>query len=198
MAGLLDVALTPVKAILGEDATASLPILGPLAGAKTDEYKALIKKQEQMAREAAARRQQQHQQGLNSLSQGLAAFGPRNQMMAQMFGPDAAFTPQQISAMGADPAGPPKPWEVDISSKGQRIDTLMGATPEQVGPMSVSVEGYTGTDPKVQAEVEKYLAQLKEYNAQEARRRQMIERSVGPVGPGPAPIRMPAPQRGRR
>jgi hypothetical protein len=195
----------PIKSILGEDTTAKLPVLGSLTGSRTDEYKALIKKQEQMAREAAAQRKAQHQQGLQSLGQSLAAFGPRNQMMAQMFGPEAAFTPQQIGAMSADPAGPPKPPMVKPGGEGgggfnpgqMLADAAgLGAGPE--GDGRVSVAGYTGTDPTIQKEVEKYLRELAEWKEQEARRRQMVEQSIGPRGPGPAPIKMPRPMAGRR
>jgi hypothetical protein len=199
--GLFD--LSSLNSILGEDTTSKIPVLGSLTGAKSDEYKALLKKQEEMAKEMAARRQQQHNQSLQGLSQSMLAFNPRNQMMAQMFGPEAAFTPQQFAAMAQDPAGPPKPPMVKEGSQqhgeiAQAIMDKMGKGSGLDGDGMVSVAGYTGNDPAVQKEVEKYVAQLKEYNEREARRRQMLEQGMSPIGPGPAPIKMPAPQRGRR
>ena len=204
--GLFDMALSPITGIVGEDTMSKIPVLGSLAGAKSDEYKALIKKQEQLAKEMAARREQQHAQSLQGLSQSMLAFGPRNQMMAQMFGPEAAFTPQQFANMAADPAGPPKPPMVKDGGGGdpggfnpQKI--LMEAAGRGAGLEGdgmVSVAGYTGTDPAVQQEVEKYLQQLKEYNEREARRRAMVEQGMPQPGPGPAPIRMPRPMPGRR
>lgn len=143
--------------------------------------KALLRKQEQMAKEFEAQRQQQHQQRLQALSQQTMAFAPRNQMMAQMFGPDAAFSPQQFADMASDPAAKP------LAQAEQAW--LQSAMNNPIDPNTRS-RTRGAMDPRVQADLE--LAQQNE------RRRQAIMQNMGPMPQGPAPIRMPAPQRGRR
>lgn len=140
---------------LGEDTLARIPIAGGLLGAETDAQKALLKKQEQLGEEAKRRAKQNQQARMQALGQSMLAFNPQNQMMAQMFGPQAAFSPQQFAQMGADPTVAGMPWG-------------------------------TGTD-------EQRIAQVKDKE-----RRQKIEQQMQPLGPGPAPLRLPPPQAGRR
>lgn len=75
---------------------------------KTDAEKNLLAKQEELAAAAEQRQRQAEQERLNRLGQQLLAFNPRNQMMAEMFGPGAAYTPEQMSGLvgdaGANPA----------------------------------------------------------------------------------------------
>ena len=158
------------NAILGEDTMSKIPLIGPLFGSESDEQKALVAKQEQLAREAKARRQQVQQQSLNSLGQSMLAFAPRNQMMAQMFGPEAAFQPSQMAAMIANPAGMP---EMDPN-----IDQ-------------------TSTDPRVTAEQQRVMAERDTWRQQEERRKQQLMQGFAPPGQGPAPLdpRRPAPAR---
>lgn len=157
-------------AVLGEDTMSKIPLIGPLFGSESDEQKALIAKQEQLAREAKLRRTQVQQQSLNALGQSMLAFNPRNQMMAQMFGPEAAFQPSQMAAMIANPQGMP---EMDPS-----IDQ-------------------TSTDPRVTAEQQRVMAERDVWRQQEERRKQQLMQGIQPVGPGPAPLdpRRPAPAR---
>ena len=107
---------------------------------------------------------------MNALGQQMLAFNPTNQMMAQMFGPGAAFTPEQTAAM------------------------VQGQAPAY----NEQWNNYTGTDPKVQADVEEYIRRKKEFDAAESGRRDMVMGGMSPVGPGPAPVQMPQVQAARR
>lgn len=70
---------------------------------RTKAEKDLIKKQEEIAAAADARRAQVQQEGMNRLGQTMLAMNPMNQTMADMFGPSAAYSPDQMAAMVADP-----------------------------------------------------------------------------------------------
>jgi len=112
---IASVSLAPVTGGLslgagGEDMLARVPLVGGLLGAETDSQKALIKKQEQLAEEAKKRAAQNARARMQALGQSMLAFNPQNQMMAQMFGPQAAFSPQQFAQMGADPSVAGTPW----------------------------------------------------------------------------------------
>lgn len=154
---LAKVGLAPVTggASLFEPVAARIPVLNSLTGAQTEAQKQLIQKQEQLAADAKQRAQQNQQARMQALGQSLLAFNPQNQMMAQMFGPQAAFSPQQFAQMGGDPSVSGMPWG-------------------------------TGTDAQRQAQVAN------------RDRQQRIGAQMQPVGPGPAPLRMPAPQQARR
>jgi hypothetical protein len=179
--GLAAVGTLGLSEIIGEDTRSKIPLLGPLTGAKSNEYNALLKKQEQMAKEAALQREQQRKAGLQSMSQQMMAFAPRNQMMAQMFGPEAAFTPQQFANMASDPNA--KSFEEATRAYNQ---SAMG------NPIDPNTRSRTrgAMNPQVQADFERA--------AENERRKQMIMQNMGPLPSGPAPIRMPTPQRGRR
>jgi len=153
-------AIAPVAA-----AAAGPALIQQLAGGRTKEEKQLLAKQEQMAAEAKVRQGQQQDARMNMLGQQLLAFNPRNQMMAQMFGPQAAFTPEAMAQMAQGPAP---------------------AFDQEVG-------GYTGTDPKKLAEQHEMIRRLQEYQAAEAARREMLMNGIQQPGPGPAPIQMPTP-----
>lgn len=94
----------------GEDLLARVPVVGGLLGAETDSQKALIKKQQQLAEDAKKQQQRNAQARMQALGQSMLAFNPQNQMMAQMFGAEAAFTPQQFAQMAADPSIAGQPW----------------------------------------------------------------------------------------
>jgi hypothetical protein len=74
---------------------------------RTRAEKDLIKKQEEIAAAADARRAQVQQEGMNRLGQQMLAMNPMNQTMAEMFGPSAAYTPDQMAGMAADPGANP-------------------------------------------------------------------------------------------
>jgi hypothetical protein len=153
--GLFDIIGGVINPILGEDTVARLPVVNGLLGAESDSQKALIKKQEQLAEETKKRAKQNAQARMNALGQSMLAFNPQNQMMAQMFGPQAAFSPQQFAQMAQDPSVAGVPW-------GQ------------------------GTE-------EQNIAQVKD-----KQRRAMIERQMQPLGPGPAPLKLPPAAAARR
>lgn len=93
-----------------ENIMARIPIVNSLTGAQTDSQKELLRKQEQLAADAKKREQSNAQARMQALGQSLMAFNPQNQLMAQMFGPEAAFTPQQFSQMAADPRVAGQAW----------------------------------------------------------------------------------------
>lgn len=152
-----------------------------LGGDSDKAKKALLEKQKQMAAEFEQQRLAQHQQRLQALNQQTMAFAPRNQMMAQMFGPEAAFTPQQFADMASDPAAK----SLDEATRAWEASAMQNP----IDPVTRS-RTRGAMDPKVQADLE--LARQNE------RRRQQIMRNMGPMPQGPAPIQMPTPQRGRR
>lgn len=133
--------------------------------------KALIAQQQQLAREAKMRRDEQQQRNMNALAQSMLAFNPRNRMMAQMFGPEAAFSPTEFAAMVRNPAPLP---EMDPS-----IDQ-------------------TSADPRVAQEQQRVLAERAKYRQDNERRQQMVMQGMAPPGPGPAPLQMRAPAPARR
>lgn len=155
----------------GEDIIARIPVVGPLTGAETSSHKALKAKQEQMAEEAKKRQRLNHQVRMNALGQQMLAFNPMNQTMAQMFGPGAAFQPEQLAAMAADPMKP------------------------QLDP---SLYGYQGTNDKKEAEIKAFMADKKQYDENEKRRREMLMGGLQPLPQGPAPIQQRAPLAAKR
>jgi hypothetical protein len=156
----------------GTAAIAAAPYaINALLGGRTKEEKALIAKQEQLAQEAKVRQGQQQDARMNQLGQQLLAFNPSNQLMAKMYGPDAAFSPEQMAGM-VQGQPPPAP--------------------------DASLVNYQGTDPKKRAEVAEWIRRKKEYDAAEAARRESMLSGSTPLGPGPAPIQMSAPQAARR
>lgn len=154
----------------GEDTVARIPVVGGLLGAETDSQKALVKKQQQLAEEARKRQKQNEQARLNALGQQMLAFNPQNQLMAQMFGPDAAFTPQQFAQMAADPYA--------------RSQAEFSAAHKESLASGKPMQGWT------QEDIDRMQA--------DQRRRAMVEQNMRAPGPGPAPIRTPAPQAARR
>lgn len=158
------------KAILGEDTLAGVPILNSITGSKSDEQKTLLKKQEQMAAELKKRQQQNEQARMNALGQSMLAFNPQNQMMAQMYGPGAAFSPQQFAQMAADPGAPSQE-----AFSAAHAEALRTGQPMQ------------GIDKDQMARMEA-----------DKRRRAMIEQNMTPLGPGPAPLKPRTPQAARK
>ncbi len=141
-----------------------------LAGGRTKEEKALIAKQEQLAAEAKVRTGQQQDARMNQLGQQLLAFNPSNQLMAQMYGPQAAFTPEQAATM------------------------VQGQAPA----LDEKWSNYSGDDKKTWADIHEYNRRKKEYEAAEAARRDMMMSGIQQPGPGPTPIQMSAPQAARK
>lgn len=151
------------KGLIQGGVGAGLPLLvQALTGGRTKEEKQLIAKQEQIAADVQRRQGEMQDARMNTLAQQMIAFNPRNQMLAQMFGPDAAFTPQQMSGFVQGPPPPSLPPNPTADQKAA------------------------------------YDARMKQYQASEAARQQMIANGFQAPGPGPAPINMPAPQAARK
>lgn len=144
--GLLDVVFSPLKAIVGEDTLGRIPILNGISGSQTDSQKALIKKQKQLEEESKKRAQQNAQARMQALGQSMLAFNPQNQMMAQMFGPQAAFSPEQFAQMGADPRVAGLPWgsgdnqqdvaQLQNKQRQQQIQQQMQPLPQGPQPLA--------------------------------------------------------------
>ncbi len=169
-------ALAPVSGGLSlvgmsEDTMSGIPLLGPLTGAQSDEQKALIAKQKEMAEEARKRQRLNHEARMSALGQQMLAFDPMNQTMAKMFGPGAAFQPEQLANMAKDPMKP------------------------QLDP---SLYGFQGIDPKKEAEINAYMAQMDDYKAKEAKRREFITSNMRPLPGAAAPLQQRAPAPARR
>lgn len=190
-----------------EDMVSRLPLLGGFLGAQSDAEKNLLRKQEQMAREAAARRQQQVLEApqMTATAQSLLAFNPMNQRMAATYGPEAAFTPQQFAQMVQNPNRFPgiDEWArgqgggmpTGGSGKAPHVTEMIRNMRDGKAPQGTGMPGgvdtlvnYQGTDPRVQAQIEEYIRQKQQYEAAEARRRQMMEQGISQPGPGPAPL----------
>lgn len=170
----LKVGLAPVTGgvsmLAGDDTLDKIPLVG--AFTESDEEKALLAKQKEMAAEAKKRQAQMQQSGMNALGQRMLAFNPQNQMMAQMFGPEAAFTPQQFAQMVQNPMRPPPP--------------------------DPSLINYQGTDPAIRAQVQQAIQAQQAFNSQEKPRQSMVANGIQQPGQGPAPLQQRRPQAARR
>ena len=154
---------------LDEDTAARIPVLNTITGAQTDSQKALIKKQQQLAEEAKKRQAANERARMNAIGQQILAFNPLNQTMAQMFGPQAAFSPEQMSQMVADPYA---------RSPEEFAAARAGLKPGQ------TMQGWSADD----------IRRMEE----DQRRQGRVRQGVTPLGPGPAPLRQVAPQPGRK
>lgn len=175
----------PVGAGIGAGIGGLLGMSG-LMGDDTDE-KALVAKQRQLAAEAQRRREEQQRSQMRALNQQMLAFGPRNQVMAQMFGPEAAFTGKQMADMTANPMGAPQPPEGEIANLAKAWE---GLTDDQIR----SINAGTNPDPaSARRNVERQNAVLahrekvRAYEREEAARRAQMEAAFG-TPQGPAPI----------
>lgn len=158
--------------VLGEDTMSKIPGLNAIGGYTSDADKALVEKQKQLAEEAKKREEANAQARLQALGQSMLAFAPRNQMMNQMFGPQAAFSGQQMAQMANDPYAQP-------------IDQAQAAW------LQAQRQNPNAIPPEVQANLERA-------RANEARKRQ-IQQSIPPLTAGPAPLmNRPAAQGTRR
>lgn len=153
----------------------ALQALAPLAiqqltKGPTKEQKQLIELQKQMALEAQQRQGQLQDQRMNQLGQQVLAFNPTNQLMAQMYGPQAAFSPEQAAQM------------------------VQGQEPS----MDPNILNYTGNDQNILRQKQEMIRRHNEWQQAESQRRDMMMNNFQAPGPGPAPINMPAPQAARR
>lgn len=161
-----------------------------LSGVLEDDQAAkdLQKKQRQLAEEAQRRRAELQRAHMQSLTQQMMAFGPRNQVMAQMFGPDAAFTGKQMADMTANPMGPPQAdqWLMDYYDQGKHKLSHEQWREDQHAPMNPDAK--TGKRMAEQrGQLLDYARQRERYEREEAARRAQIEAAFG-TPRGPAPI----------
>jgi hypothetical protein len=155
--------------------TAAPFAINALTGGRTKEEKALLAKQEQMAKEAEAERYRQQEARMNALGQQLLAFNPTNEMMAKIYGPQAAFQPQEMAQMTQNPMPPPE------------------LPPELQGK-----EGMAAKDPAIQAKFREYLMRKQQYEQGNQQRNDMMMNGVRAPGPGPAPLQQRTPQDARK
>lgn len=153
-----------------ENTRSKIPLVGGLTGAQSDAEKALIAKQKQMAEDAERQKRANEQARMNELAQQVMAFNPRNQVMAQMFGPDAAFTPQQMGQMVADPGAKSQAdyhdaWQQSMASG----KPMQGMTADDMARMQAN-----------------------------QRRQQMVQGNMQPLPRAAQPLQQRAPQPGRR
>ncbi len=154
--------------IVGEDTMSKVPVVGSLLGAESNERKALRKKQQEMGADFKKRQRMNERARMNALGQKMLAFAPQSQMMAQMFGPEAAFSPQQMGAMSADP---------------------MAMNQEQLSAMHA--EGM-----KTGGSADDYIRE-RDRMAEDQKRRAGVEAAFAPTQ-GPAPLQKVKPQAARR
>jgi hypothetical protein len=166
-------ALKEVAPVLGAVAPMAIDAL---AGGRTKEESALLHKQEQLAKEAKARIAQVQESRMNALGQQLLAMNPRNQMMAQMYGPGAAFQPQEFAAMTQNPMPPP---EMPAELKALEGNTKP-LTPEQKAAYAAFVQ------------------QKQQYEQGNQQRSDQMMNGMAPPGPGPAPLQHRTPQAARK
>ncbi len=185
----------------------NLPIIGGIfGGGQSDAEKALIRKQQQMAESLKRRQQQMRLQApqLQAGAQQMLAYDPLNQHMARTFGPESAFTPEQVTGMLKNPMPMPgiDEWARDQPGAQQgklNMAQILGGDMSSAQPDTGSLVDYRGTDPEKQRLVEEYLRQKQMFDEAEARRKQTIEGGFRQPGPGPAPLApRAAPQAVRR
>lgn len=155
--------------LAGEDTLAKIPVLNSITGSKTDSQKELLKKQEELAKEAEQQKKRNQQMRMQALGQSMLAFNPQNQMMAQMYGPQAAFTPQQMAQMSADPGAMSQEDWSRAHAESLRSGKAMDVRPDDYKRMQDN-----------------------------QRRMAQVQAQTTPLGPGPAPLRLPPPQAARR
>lgn len=175
-----------LKSVFGENTIAQVPVLNSLTGAKSDSEKELLKKQEQLAREAEQRARRNEQMRIRALAQGIGAFAPQNRVMAQMFGPDAAFSGKEMANLTANPMpselGEPSGYTARIM---QQIPGLGGMTNQQVYDLAQRSGGMLPKESLFEAW--NYARQKKAEDDREAARRSQVEAAFG-TPQGPAPI----------
>lgn len=182
---LAKIGLAPVTGGLSllapDDVTAKIPVVRELTGARTDAEKELVKRQKAMAEDVRKRQRLNERARMNALGQKMLAFNPQNQMMAQMFGPEAAFSPQQMGAMAADPMARSRGEYDAAHQQAMMAGPIDPKTRQRTGgPM----QGWTADD----------LQRMEE----DERRRAGVEAAFSPVGSGPAPLQKTRPMAARK
>lgn len=179
--GLVGLATLGGSELLGENTMSKVPVLNAIGGYQGDSEKALLKKQEELAKDAELQKKRNAQARMQALGQSMLAFNPQNQMMAQMFGPEAAFSPQQMAQMSADPGARSRS---DFEAAQRQAMGGTADNPNMMGRTGGQMAGWTADDIRRMEENERRMA--------------MVQQQTTPLGPGPAPLKLPKPQPGRR
>lgn len=184
----------PVGAGIGAGIGGLVGAFGLLGGGEDKE--ALLAKQRQLAAEAQRRREELQRSHMRSLNQQMLAAGPRNQVMAQMFGPEAAFSGKQMADMTANPMGAPQAPEGEVANLAKAWE---GLSDQQL------MEQFRGSNPSPEAarrnteRVNAVLAhrqKVRAFEQEEAARRAQMESAFGnPQGPAPIAQTQAAPAR---
>lgn len=163
--GLVGLGTLGLSEALGEETMSKVPVLGALGGFRSNAEKQLMETQKRLAQETAAQRAQNERTRMNALGQQMLAFNPQNQAVAQMFGPEAAFSPQQMAGMVNDPGARNREQYNAAHAKAM-------TQPWQDRRM----EGWTGDDVKRMEENE--------------RRQKMVQQNMQPLPQAPPPMQM--------
>ena len=167
--GLITIGTGGLSELAGEDTMSRVPVLNAIGGYQADSQKALIKKQQELAEDAKKRAKQNQQARMQALGQSMLAFNPQNQMMAQMFGPQAAFSPQQMAQMSSDPGAMSQADYSKAHEESLRTGQPMGMSSDDIKRMQ-----------------------------ENERRKKMVAQQTTPLGPGPAPMKLPSAAPARR
>lgn len=182
-----------------------------LFGGGDDEKKAmraLQQRQKELAAELERQRQETYKGRIQALNQSTQALAPYNNMVAQMVGPQAAFSGDQVAAMTADPKGGPSaqyPWIQNAFKAGWdqkpllEFAELMGQTAIVDGKRQIPREALQ----KVQHDydtLKEYARQRREYNATTQRQGQALNAAFAPsaIPQGPTTQAAAAPTAWRR
>jgi hypothetical protein len=157
----------------GEGILAKVPVLGPLLGAETEEQKELVRQQKRMAED------------LQAMNQQVMAFAPRNKLMAEMFGPDAAFTGKQIGDMTANPMGAPQ-GDPQTAKLAQQLKKYGLKSYEDVLAFNKQTNSRL-TDSQGFMKAMQLMDQQRTAEEAEKKRRAGLDAAFA-TGPGPAPI----------
>jgi len=179
--------------LVSEDTRAGLPVIGPLTGAKSDEQKRLEQTQQRLAAEQKQRMEQQRQVQMQNMANRMMAFAPMNNHVASRLGPQAAFSPEQMSQFAADPAGPPQ-VSPQLQAWMNMSDNDRNYVRGHQADKSLMGGRWSGVD--LRALDQQHVDFLGKQRAEQARRAQVAGAFQGmPQGPEQIPISAPAPAR---
>lgn len=180
--GLAALGTMGLSELMGENTRSKIPVLNELTGAKSDEEKQLLAAQQKLADDLGKRQKANEQARLNAIGQKMLAFNPQNQMMARIYGPEAAFSPQQMAQMAADPSA--------MSQQGFDAQANQALMNGQINPHTRQRE--------MSEEDRLRLVEEQKRMVQNQQRMQNVQQNMQPLPPGPAALQSRAPQAARR
>ncbi len=182
--------------LLPEDTRSRIPLVGPATGAVSDEQKRLEQTQQRLAAEAKQRMEQQRQINMQNTANRLMAFAPLNNHVASRLGPQAAFSPEQMSQFAADPQGAPKPGSPELGAWMRLSDPERAYAMSHRGDKNLTFGGATWGNYNLD-QLEQQRMQLMQQQQAEEQRRAMVSGAFQgmPAGPEQIPISAPAPAR---